>query len=287
MELTLYNLRYYFGLIGRFFAEAEEITRRIYIERQNADSEVYREFLYEHIGYEMNFSSTFIVLAAILASAFIAYLLGSLNFAVIISKMFFRDDIRKHGSGNAGMTNMLRTYGKLPAVMTLLGDLFKAVFAVFFAMIVAGEIAAYIAMVACILGHAFPLYYKFKGGKGVATAAAAILCLDPLVFLILLVIFVVMVAITKYISVGSLTVAVFYPLLHNAFYHEEFFMLHTMLPEYPYVYELFLFGVSIRGLITIPVFVTAGLIVYFHRSNIMRLIAGTENRLSFGKKKAG
>ncbi|MCL2213079.1 MAG: glycerol-3-phosphate 1-O-acyltransferase PlsY [Oscillospiraceae bacterium] len=268
MQLTLFNLRYYFGLVGYYFGEARQLT------------------VNGVVGYHVTFENEFILLAAVLGSAFIAYLLGSLNFAVIISKLFYRDDIRKHGSGNAGMTNMLRTYGKVPAAMTLFGDLFKAVVAVFLAMVFAGEIAAYIAMVTCILGHAFPLYYKFKGGKGVATAAAAILCLEPLVFPILLAILVVMVAITKYISAGSLAAAAFYPLLHNMMYHGNDFMLETILTDVygeSHRYHLFVFGVSIRGLIMASVFITAGLIVYFHRSNITRLINGTENKLSFKK----
>ena len=124
------------------------------------------------------------ILAIILCAA-IAYFLGSLNFAIIISKYKFHDDIRNYGSGNGGLTNMMRTYGKKAAAFTLLGDVMKAVVSVLLGMLIAGESGAYLAGFFCVFGHSFPIYYGFKGGKGVLTTAAMVLCLDPLVFLIL------------------------------------------------------------------------------------------------------
>jgi glycerol-3-phosphate acyltransferase PlsY len=113
-----------------------------------------------------------------------------MNFALVISKLKYGDDIRKYGSGNAGMTNMMRTYGKAAAGLTLLGDALKAVVSAVIGYISLGEYGAYIAGLFCILGHMFPIYYKFKGGKGVVTVAISILMCDPLVFLILFILFI-------------------------------------------------------------------------------------------------
>jgi len=190
--------------------------------------------------------------------ALIAYLLGSLNFAVIISKVKFKDDIRKYGSGNAGMTNMLRTYGKLAAAMTLLGDAAKAVAAIATGLVLLGESGAYTAGVFVIIGHVYPLYYKFKGGKGVVAAAITVLFLTPVIFGILLLIFLLLVACARYISLGSIIAAAFYPLL---------------------VYLFSGPGPSVLYALAIGLF-----IIFLHRSNIQRLINGEERKVSFKKK---
>ncbi len=107
------------------------------------------------------------------------YFLGSMNFAVIISRIKFHEDIRTKGSGNAGATNMSRTYGKAAGIATFLGDILKTIVPVFLARILVGDIFGYLAGLMCALGHAFPCYYKFKGGKCVAVTAAVLLIMEP------------------------------------------------------------------------------------------------------------
>ncbi len=190
----------------------------------------------------------------------IAYLLGSLNFAVIISKIKFRDDIRNHGSGNAGMTNMLRTYGKTAAAMTFLGDAFKAFLSVFIGMLLLGESGTYLAGLGVILGHVYPVFYGFKGGKGVVTAIITVLFIQPLVALIVFAIFLAVVLVTRYMSLGSIIGAAFYPLL-----------VYTFVPG--------------AGLKVVYAFLISVFIIWLHRANIMRLKDGTESKIgSKGKK---
>lgn len=199
---------------------------------------------------------------ALIGIAVLAYLFGSLNFAVIISKLKFKDDIRKHGSGNAGATNMSRTYGKAIGILTLLCDILKTIVPVFLAKILLGEMIGYGVALMCALGHAFPCYYKFKGGKCVAVTAASALIMNPLMFLILLVVFVATVAFTKYVSVGSVFAALIYPVILQNVY-----------------------GFAHPGL----VFVIANslLVIFLHRQNIKRLLDGKENKFVFknGEKK--
>ena len=190
----------------------------------------------------------------------VPYLLGSVNFALVISKVFYHDDIRKYGSGNAGMTNMLRTYGKLAAAGTLLCDMLKASLSVWFGMLMFGYIGGYIAGFFCVLGHIFPIFFKFKGGKGVATTAAMVLTLDPLCFAILIVIFIIIVAATKYVSLGSVICCMAYPIL---------------------TYNLASWG---QGFSVIFSFLVAAVVIFMHRENIKRLRNRTENKISFSQK---
>ena len=201
-----------------------------------------------------------------LLGAVIAYLLGGLNFAIIISKYKFKDDIRRFGSGNAGMTNMLRTYGKAAAAFTLLGDMAKAAVSVLIGTLLAGEAGAYIAGLACVLGHAFPCYYSFKGGKGIVVTATMLLCLEPLVFLILFAIFVLIVLSTKYLSLGSIIGMLIYPLLLNRMYP----FLNGGVPE----------G-AVAAIVSI---LNTILVIWLHRENIKRLMEGKENKFSLKKK---
>ena len=129
----------------------------------------------------------------------IAYLLGSLNSAIIISKSKYKQDIRSFGSGNAGLTNMLRVYGKDGALLTLAGDIAKQLLSVLVGAFLLGRYGAYLAGLFCMIGHIFPIYYRFKGGKGVLTAATMILLIDPLVFIVLFIIFALTLAITRYV----------------------------------------------------------------------------------------
>ena len=159
--------------------------------------------------------TTFLILTVLcyLVTVVAAYLLGSLNFAIIISGKQYRQDIRNFGSKNAGMTNMMRTYGKKAAGLTLLGDALKAVASCLIGYLLLGQMGAYVAGLFCIIGHMFPIYYRFKGGKGVVTAAVTVLMCNPFVFLILFVMFVVIVLCTKYISLGSVLCMLLYPIL--------------------------------------------------------------------------
>ena len=197
-----------------------------------------------------------------LACAIIAYLLGSLNFAIIISGKTYKQDIRNYGSKNAGMTNMMRIYGKKAAALTLLGDALKAAVAGLAGYAILGQHGAYIAGCACVIGHMFPVFYKFRGGKGVVTAAVSILMCNPFVFLIVILFFVIIVGFTKYISLGSMMCALIYPFVLNAI---DMWLLDT--PS-PYVLYALLIAV---------------LIIYKHRENFKRLRQGTESKFSFKK----
>ncbi|MBR6514610.1 MAG: glycerol-3-phosphate 1-O-acyltransferase PlsY [Clostridia bacterium] len=243
MEITYATIRAY-GLLGmRFLTKVTEGDQEMYCLPLN-----------------------FLIIAAIIAAA-VSYLLGGLNFAIIISKIKYRDDIRNHGSGNAGMTNMMRTYGRAAGIFTFLGDLMKAVVSVLLTMLLIGETAAYVAAIACMLGHCFPCWYGFKGGKGVAVSAAAILCLQPLVFAIVLIVFIIVVAATRYISLGSIMSALVYPLVLTAFYP------YTITIENPLYFVI----------VTCSI-ITTLLIIFMHRENISRLLNGKENKFSFKKK---
>lgn len=203
-----------------------------------------------------------LVCLAFIAVALIAYLLGSINFAIIISGKKYKEDIRAHGSKNAGMTNMMRTYGKSAAILTLVGDALKAVLACIVGYLVMGQLGAYAAGLFCMLGHVFPIYYGFKGGKGVVTAAATVLMTDPVVFLILITLFVIMVAIWRYISLASITCIGLYPLILS------------------FTTKMFAGKMSPFILFTV---LMAILIIGKHWTNIQRLREGTESKFSFKK----
>ena len=196
-----------------------------------------------------------------------AYLLGSINSAIIISRVKHNDDIRNHGSGNAGMTNVLRTYGKGDAVLTLLGDMLKIAIAVFIARMLCGEEGAYLAGLFGIVGHILPIYYKFKGGKGVIAAATTILIIDWQIFLLLFGLFVIVVAISRYVSLGSVICGIAYPALVQT--KIIFVSGGEMLPT-P-IMMLFALFVGLMLIIT-------------HRENIKRIMSRKENKISFSKK---
>lgn len=222
----------------------------------------------------------YLILSAVLTAVVIiaSYLLGSINTAIIVSRLVYKDDIRRHGSGNAGMTNMLRTYGKGVAGLTLLGDLMKTVIAIFFAAIFfgfnyvagvsTGNGVCYIAGLFVVVGHIFPIYYKFKGGKGVLATASMALILSPVPFLILFLIFVLIVGTSKYVSLGSVTVAVLYPVVLNAYFKFLFAEIERSLPGFTALASILL----------------AILIVWCHRGNLSRISNRTEHKISFGKK---
>ena len=205
-----------------------------------------------------------ITIAMYLLCALAAYALGSLNFGIIISKLIYHDDIRNYGSGNAGTTNMLRTYGKGAALATILGDALKVVFAILLGNCIVGSLfyGGYVAGFFAVLGHVYPVYYKFKGGKGVVASAVTILMLDPKVFLIVFGIFVIVVAIWKYISLGSILSAASYPTI---------------------VYASAISSGRPAGLDFVFALILAIFVIVLHRTNIQRLLSGKENKLSFKK----
>jgi len=208
-----------------------------------------------------------------LVGGVIAYFLGSMNFAVIISKVKFKDDIRRYGSGNAGMTNMLRTYGKAAAGFTLFGDAAKAIVSVLIGSLLAGANGAYIAGLCCVIGHSFPIYYGFKGGKGIVVTAATLLCLEPVVFLILFAVFAIIVAGTKYLSLGSIIGMLLYPVFLDSLY--------------PILHPMYINGVNHSHLGAVPAVVSmlnAAFVIWLHRENIKRLMEGKENKFSLKKK---
>lgn len=208
------------------------------------------------LDYRLN---GWILVGCILLCMIPSYLLGSLNFALILSRRFFGEDVRQKGSGNAGMTNMLRNYGKGAAALTLLGDALKAVVSSLIGYVVFGVTGAYIAGLFCILGHMFPIYYRFKGGKGVVTTAVMILMLNPVIFLILLAVFLLIVLGTRFISLGSIMCVMIWPLI--------------------------LQRMEGAGAPVLMAMAIAALVVFMHRENIKRLLRGEENKVSFGKKK--
>lgn len=210
------------------------------------------------------------ILASILATV-IGYLLGSINCAVLFSTLFYGDDVRRHGSGNAGTTNMLRTYGAKAAALTFAGDILKGVFAVllgrlFFSFLGAAAqqtYGAYLAGYTAILGHMYPLYFRFKGGKGVATGLGAVCAINPPIFGVVFTVGIIIAAVSGFVSLASLSGAVLFPLLLAGS------MLLTSGTVAPM--ELLLAcGIAL-------------LIICNHRENILRLLNGTENK--FYKKK--
>lgn len=214
-------------------------------------------------GHPASFFYGVLAVGLLVASMLLPYLLGSINSAVIISRLRYRDDIRRHGSGNAGMTNMLRTYGKGAAVATLLGDVLKTALAVSIAScLMSVQLGGWIAGLFCMIGHVFPVYYQFKGGKGVLCAATAIGLLSWEALVILLLLFVAVVAMSKYVSLGSVLAAGMLPIIVN--------FLNAMKGT----------G-GINGVISVAM---ALFVIWCHRSNIKRIQNRTENKLSFKKK---
>lgn len=197
--------------------------------------------------------------AGALICIIVPYLLGSINPAVLISKLVFHDDIRRHGSGNAGSTNMLRTYGKGAAAATFALDLGKAALSFFIGLFVWSYAGAAIAGFFVVFGHMFPVFAKFKGGKGVACLAMIALLSSPVTFVILLAIFLVAAIGTRFVSFASIVSAILYPMILRAF-------------------------AGHRPLYVAMAILSACFVVFMHRANIKRLMNGTESKISFSKK---
>ena len=207
--------------------------------------------------------------------AIISYLLGSCNFGVIISKTLKKEDIRESGSGNAGTTKMMRTYGKTLGILTIIGDIAKVFVAIWLAFKIMSveEIKMIFDRISdnpqCVLksfaglfavaGHIFPCFFKFKGGKGVATSGGMVIMIDWRIALILFAIFVLIILITRYVSLGSIIMAVLYPVFMGLFHKDA--------------------GLVIISLVFTLIVVTA------HRENIKKLINHTENKIGSKKQK--
>lgn len=210
----------------------------------------------------------------------IPYLIGSLNFGVILSRILYHDDIRKYGSGNAGATNMLRTYGKGAGIATMVLDMLKCLIAVLIGWLLLPTLAAepipdsstvaiafeprYLAGFGCVVGHIFPCFYKFKGGKGVSSVAMLMFCASPIIGLLELVCFVIIVAGTKFVSLASVMCAALYPIFLNAL--------------------CFGFPFGAKGFPILISILVSALVIFMHRENIKRIYQGTESKISFSKK---
>ena len=200
--------------------------------------------------------------------AIIAYLIGSINFSVIFSKKFAGFDVREKGSGNAGTTNMLRSAGKGLALLTLICDILKGVVAILIAIFIgsiAGDVdkalLVQISGIAVVIGHTFPIFFGFKGGKGVATSLGILLMTNWQIGLICLVFALVLIILTRMVSLGSCTAAILFPVL-TLFIKQNFIVQEGS--------GYFIYSV-----------ILAIIVLYNHRENIKRILNGTENRISF------
>ena len=206
--------------------------------------------------------------------AIIAYLIGSINFFFFFSKKKAGYDIRQKGSGNAGTTNMLRNLGKKYAAITLICDVLKGVVAIGIAIIVGNilgdtnkALLVQIAGVAVVIGHTFPIFFGFKGGKGVATSLGILLMTNWQLGLICLVFALVLMALTRVVSMGSIAAAILYPVLTLFVGGGHYIVESTGLGNGYFIYSVIL----------------AIIVIFNHRENIKRILSGTENKISFNK----
>ena len=210
-------------------------------------------------------------IVGVLACIAVPYLLGSINPAILISRKMFNADIREHGSGNAGSTNMLRTYGKKAAGLTFACDFLKAIVACLWGLIVWEMNGLALAGFFVIFGHMYPIFEKFKGGKGVACLAAVVLFTSiftnnlipflPLAFIFLTIIFLVVIIGTQYVSMASVTGAFLYPVILHSFSDPEQ-----------------------AGLCVAMAALSACFVIYKHKENLKRIYNRTESKLDFKKK---
>ena len=212
-------------------------------------------------------------MATYIIIAVIAYLIGSINFSIILSKRMAGFDIREKGSGNAGTTNMLRAVGKKAAVITLICDILKGVVSILIAVL-AGKIVknldnallVQLAGIFVIIGHTFPVFFKFKGGKGIATALGVLLMINWQIGLICLIFALVLMALTKMVSVGSIAAAILFPIL--VAFIDQNYIVQTSNSNWSYL----VFSI-----------IVALLVIFNHRANVQRILNGKENRLIFKK----
>jgi glycerol-3-phosphate acyltransferase PlsY len=195
--------------------------------------------------------------------AVVAYLIGSISFAVVVSAAMGLDDPRSYGSRNPGATNVLRSGSKVAAILTLLGDAFKGWLPVWFVATYGGMYgldgtSVAVASVAVFLGHLYPVFFRFKGGKGVATAAGVLLAINPVLGIATLLTWLIVAFFTRYSSLAALAAAVFAP-----------------------IFDGFLFG---PHMIALAIVVMSSLLIWRHRANIRKLMRGEESRIGERKK---
>lgn len=193
--------------------------------------------------------------------AVIGYLLGNISVGILIARLYGIKDIRKVGSGNAGTTNVLRNLGWVPSVLTLAGDCLKGLVAALIGKWLAGDIGLLIGGNFAVIGHDFPVFFKFKGGKGIATNLGLILVLNPWIAVGLTIAVLIVVAVSRYMSLGSIMACFVYPTL-----------VAILMKGHPHYAACVAWGVF-----------AGALALYCHRSNVVRLLKGQENRLDFKK----
>ena len=197
----------------------------------------------------------------IVLSALIAYVLGSASFSIVLSKLMYRKDVREEGSGNAGATNMARSFGKLAGALTLLGDVLKTVLAVVIGRSLAGDWGVVVSCLGCQIGHCFPAYHHFKGGKGVAVGLAITAMVDWRITVTVLVVFIITAILSRKISLASILAT--FSAIPAAF---------LTVKDWRYLCMIIL---------------AASIIIFRHSENISRLIKGEEKDFHFGDEKKG
>lgn len=220
----------------------------------------------------MMVSPTWMVALIVIAVALIAYFMGCFNGAVIVSKYILRDDIRTHGSGNAGLTNFYRTFGGPLTFVVILTDVVKAVIAVLLGAFLFGGLTVldtwapawpimgkYWAGLFCMVGHMFPCMFKFKGGKGILSGGTIAWMIDWRLAVVCWGGFLLLAVLTRYVSLGSLSTGITFPLMTGILYQDWILLILGM--------------------------IIGGLIIWKHRSNLKRLLGGTESKFSFHRKK--
>lgn len=210
-------------------------------------------------------------MATYIIVAVLAYAIGSINFSVLISRKMAGFDVREKGSGNAGTTNVLRAVGLKAAIITLICDVLKGIIAVLLAFWIGNmsqtadkALLIQIAGILVVVGHTFPIFFEFRGGKGIATALGVLLITNWKIGLICLVFAVILIAITRMVSVGSMSAAILFPVL-TLFIGDNFIV--TQVGIKYFIYSLIL----------------AAFVIFNHRENIKRIMNGTENKISFKK----
>ncbi len=208
------------------------------------------------------------MILTILAVGIISYFVGSINCSILISKFKMKEDVRESGSGNAGATNMLRTYGTVFGIITMLGDFLKTLIPLIITKLIFKDASYWQAMVAfsgfcCSMGHVFPIYFGFRGGKAVTVVAMVYLVVDWRCFAVGILVFIATVALTRYVSLASILAAISGPIT-------MFFICQKSMPNRYFV-------VACLGALAI-------MVIFLHRENLKRLLTGKENKIKFKKK---
>lgn len=193
----------------------------------------------------------------IIVFGILSYLIGSIPFSYLLPKWIGKIDIRVHGSGNTGTTNVLRTLGMKVGILSFIGDFFKGILPTLLGLLLWGEIGAIVGGAMAVIGHCYSVWLKFKGGKGVATSAGVLIVLLPKIFVILLICQFVLIGIFKYMSLASISSAILLPIFSIVFKMS---------------FEVVVFS-----------FLLGSFVLFKHRTNIKRLMSGTETKLKIKK----